>query len=151
MVRHEKYADSPRRAYAGQIHNLGDSNTVIRVALMDSSFSTDRTSDAVWADVSADEITEADNDGYTAGGQEITSKQLTQSSYTTTFDGADVTWPNSFINAYYAVVYNDTPTDNTNKDLLTIIDFEGEEVSENGDFTISWDASGIFQVDTDSA
>ena len=56
------------------------------------------------------------------------------------------------ITAGYAVVYDATPAADADKALLTLIDFEGEEVSEDGDFVIDWDdTNGIFQVDTNPA
>lgn len=56
-------------------------------------------------------------------------------------------WTDSTITAGYAVVYHDTGTASTST-LLTLVDFEGEQSSDAGDFTISWDASGVFTVST---
>ena len=148
MVSHDKYANSPRRAYAGVIDDLGDDGTDVRLALMNDSFTVDLEGDEVWADVSAAEIDEEENDVYSAGGNEVAAKSLTQAGAVVTFDGDDVVWPESTITASFAVLYNATPADDAEKDLLTVIDFEGEEISENGDFRVEWDDAGIFEVNT---
>lgn len=149
MVTHEKYANSPRRAYAGELNDdIGDSGTDIRVALMTDNFTIDRSADEVWGDVNDDEIDEDANDGYSAGGQTITGRSLTEDSLEVLFTGDDVVWENSTITAYYAVVYNNEPASASEKDLLSVIDFEQEESSDDGDFRIEWAEDAIFEADT---
>lgn len=148
MVTHNQFGDSAKRAYNGLVNDLSDnSNTQINVALMASSYTPDRANQSVWADISADEIDPANNDQYSAYGKEITNKTLTQSSNVTEFDGDNVTWSSSSITAYYAVIFDETPSDDSDKTLLSVVDFEGEQTSSNGDFTIDWDTNGIFSVD----
>lgn len=141
MVLHTKYGSAPENAYRGNITNLNDTASDIRVALLTSSHTKATNTNTVWADVSANEAS-GSNGVYTSGGQQIPSISCAHDgSGTTVFDGGTVTWANSTITASYAVVY-DAATGN----LLSLVDFEGSESSENGDFTIEWDTNGIFTV-----
>jgi len=87
--------------------------------------------------------------GYTAGGATLASKTINYdtSSNTLTLDAADVTWPSSTITARYAVIYDSTGTDETSA-LIAYVDFGADVVSTNGDFTLSWNASGIVTLAT---
>ena len=143
MVLHENYADAPNRAYTEQLGEIGGTATV-KVALLSAAHTKDVEGNETWDDVSADEVT---GTGYDAGGQEIANDSLIRTGANTVYDGDDVLWSDSTIDAGHAVVYEDTGTDTTSS-LLTHIDFEGEESSENGDFEITWDAAGIFEIQT---
>lgn len=147
MVLHDMYSDAPNRALDG---TLGDVTTAdVNVALLDDSHTKDLDANEVFDDLSADEIsnTGSNDSGYTAGGETLTTASLSRSSTVTTFDADDVTWGSSTIDAGHAVVYEDTG-DDTTASLITHVDFEGEQSSDNGDFTISWDSNGIFEFDT---
>ena len=140
MVEHNAYGNSARRAFAQMVNDLGDGATTVNVALLEVGHTPDLSGDEVFGDVSEDEVS---GTGYDAGGEEITNKTLTEAGGTTTFDGDDVTWEESTIDAGYAVVYEDS-----SGSLLTLVDFEGEESSDNGTFEVSWHNDGIFQVTT---
>lgn len=147
MVLHDMYADAPHRAFDG---TLGDVSTqTIKVALLDSAHTKSLTGNEVFSDLSADEITNtgSNDTNYSAGGQELTTVTLTRDGTVTTFDADDVTWESSTIDAGHAVVYEDTGDASTST-LLTHVDFEGEQSSDTGDFTIEWHDDGIFQLDT---
>lgn len=60
----------------------------------------------------------------------------------TSFSAANVTWSNSTITARYAIIYDNTPA--SNKPLIAYIDLINDQSSNNGNFTITWDQSGIF-------
>jgi hypothetical protein len=83
--------------------------------------------------------------GYTAGGQALANVAVT----TVTTDGAkfdadDLTWTASggSIEAAYAIIYNDTDTDDP---PVAFIDFDGTQTATDGtDFLLVWNASGIF-------
>ena len=83
--------------------------------------------------------------GYTAGGQALAG--VTVTTITTNdakFDANDVTWTASggAVTASYAIIYNDTDTDDP---PVAFIDFGGSESASDGtDFIIVWNASGIF-------
>lgn len=124
----------------GAINDLSDnSNTHIKVMLLTSSASPDQ---ETWED-KADVTNEVSGTGYTSGGAELTNKSISESTKVTTFDADDVTWSSSTITARYAVIYDDTPTYDTDKKLIAYIDFGEDKSSENGDFTLQWDADGI--------
>lgn len=82
--------------------------------------------------------------GYTTGGATLASKTLTGTT-TVTFDAADVTWSSSTITARAAVLYQDTGSAATDR-LISYIDFGSDQISVNGNFTIQWNASGIFSL-----
>lgn len=83
--------------------------------------------------------------GYTAGGETLANVAVsTVTTNDASFDADDVTWTASggSITASYAVIYNDT---DTNDPPLAFIDFDGSQSAGDGtDFKIVWDASGIF-------
>ena len=152
MTLHDKYESAPRRAYEGEINDLTDSGTTLRVALLDVNHEPNLTGHETWADVSADDIdnTAANSTGYTAGGETIDNLAWSSSDRVSQLDGDDVSWDVSTIDAGYAVTYDDTPVADADKSLLTLIDFEEEMSSEDGEFTVDWDATnGIFRIDTD--
>lgn len=144
MVIHEMYGDVNRRAYSSEINDIGDGATSVRVALLESAYTPDMSAHEVWSDVSASEV--AESGGYSSGGEEIDTKSLSHENLETTFNGDNVVWPNSTITAAYAVVYDDTPAEDSDKSLISLVDFEVEESFEEGDFTIEWHADGIVQI-----
>lgn len=90
--------------------------------------------------------------GYTAGGATLGTKNAMTlaGAYTAgtnkfKIDAADVTWSTSTITARYAVVYKDTGSGATSP-LLCYIDFGSDQISSAGDFTITFNASGIAEV-----
>ncbi len=107
----------------------------IRVALLDTNHSFTATNNT-WADVSANEIS---GTGYTANGEALANKAVTQAS-TTKFDADDVTWSTGTFTAYHAVIYDDTLAGN---DLICSIDFGGAQTVSAADFQIVWDSAGI--------
>lgn len=83
--------------------------------------------------------------GYTAGGQALANVAVTTvTTNDAKFDADDLTWTASggSIAAAYAIIYNDTDTDDP---PLAFIDFDGSQSAGDGtDFKIVWNASGIF-------
>jgi hypothetical protein len=121
-----------------------DSDT-IKVALLSSSYTPNQDTHDYFDDVSANEVT---GTGYTTGG-------ITLSSKTSTYDGtnnvivldaADVTWSSSTITARYAVVYDDSGANAASKALIGYVDFGSDQSSTNGNFTITWDSTGIVRI-----
>ena len=117
----------------------------IKVALLTSSYTPAQTTHDYYDDVVANEVS---GTGYTAGGQALASKTVTQDTgnKVTIFDAADVTWASSTITARYAVIYDDTPSTNATKPLLGYVDFGSDQSSSNGNFTLTWDATGIIRL-----
>jgi len=116
-------------------------NDTIRVALLDNNHSNDVDNQEFFADVNANEVS---GTGYSAGGQALSNVSTSQDNTDDegVFDADNVTWGNSTISAYYAVIYKDTGNASTSP-IIGIIDFGGEKSSDNGDFTIDWDTEGI--------
>ena len=104
------------------------------------------TFDATHTTLAATGGTEVANaNGYTTGGATLGSVAVTTvTTNDAKFDANDVTWTASggAITASYAILYNDTDTDDP---PVAFIDFGGSESAGDGtDFKIIWNASGIF-------
>ena len=87
----------------------------------------------------------ANGDGYTTGGVALTNVAVTTvSTNGAKFDADDASWSatGSGITASYAIIYNDTDTDDP---PVAFIDFDGSQSASDGtDFLIAWSANGIF-------
>ena len=120
-----------------------DSDT-IKVALLSSSYTPDQDAHDYFNDVSTYEVS---GTGYTTGGITLSSKTATYDSATNVIvlDAADVTWSSSTITARYAVVYDATGTASTSA-LIGYVDFGSDQSSTNGNFTITWDSTGIVRI-----
>ena len=116
----------------------------IKVALLTSSYTPNQDTHDYFNDVSANEVS---GTGYTAGGNTLASKTATYDSGTNVIvlDAADVTWASSTITARYAVVYDSTGTASTSA-LIGYVDFGSDQSSTNGNFTITWDSTGIVRI-----
>ena len=121
-----------------------DSDT-IKVALVSSAYTPNQDSHDYYDDVVANEVT---GTGYTAGGATLASKTLTydSASNVVVLDAADAVWANSTITARYAVVYDDSGATNAQKALIGYVDFGSDQSSTNGNFTVTWDATGIVRI-----
>jgi hypothetical protein len=119
------------------------SSDVIKVMLCTSTYVPDQDAH-VYKDVSV--TNEVTGTGYTAGGATLASKTITYTAATNiiAMDAADVTWAASTITARYAVIYDDSPA--SSKPLLAYVDFGADQSSNNGNFTITWDANGILKI-----
>jgi len=109
---------------------------VIRVALMNNSHSFSA------GDNTFSNTNEISGTGYTANGEALASKAVTQAA-TTKFDATDVAWTSASFTAYHAVIYDDTLAGN---DLIGSIDFGGAQAVVSGTFTIQWHADGIITL-----
>lgn len=116
----------------------------IKVALLSSSYTPNQDTHDYFNDVSSFEVS---GTGYTAGGNTLASKTATYDSATNVIvlDAADVTWSASTITARYAVVYDSTGTASTSA-LIGYVDFGSDQSSTNGNFTITWDSTGIVRI-----
>lgn len=123
----------------------------IKVALLTSAYTPNQDAHVYWSDVNANEVS---GTGYTAGGATLTSKTpltFPGAVYNTTtnkvvLDAADVTWATSTITARYGIIYDDSPATAATKPLLGYVDFATDQSSSSGNFTITWNASGIFEI-----
>jgi hypothetical protein len=118
----------------------------IKVALLTNSYSPDQDAHNYLDDVVAYEVSGAT--GYTSGGATLANKTNTYNSSTNVIvlDADDVTWSSSTITARYAVIYDASPSTNATKPLIGYVDFGSDQSSSNGNFTITWDSTGIVRI-----
>jgi len=88
--------------------------------------------------------------GYSTGGYAFTNTNNSLSDDDTgdkaIFDIAeDASWPSSSITARYAILHDDTPT-NPADPLVGLFDFLADKTTENGTFTVQFNANGIMTI-----
>jgi hypothetical protein len=117
----------------------------IKVALLTNAYTPDQDVHNYLDDVVTYEVS---GTGYTAGGNTLANKTNSYNSSTNviTLDADDTTWSSSTITARYAVIYDATPATNATKPLIGYVDFGSDQSSSNGNFTITWDATGIVRI-----
>lgn len=117
----------------------------IKIALVSSSYTPNQDTHDYWDDVVANEVS---GTGYTAGGQALTSKSVSYDSASNVIvlDAADAVWSSSTITARYAVIYDDAGATTAQKVLLGYIDFGSDQSSTNGNFTVTFDSTGIVRI-----
>lgn len=96
-------------------------------------------------DLNANEVS---GTNYVAGGADLGTDTVTESSGTVTYDADDVTWAqhaSGFSNARYAVLYKDTGTASTSP-LIAYHDFGSDKGNVSGSLTLEMDASGILTL-----
>lgn len=118
----------------GELDLEGDT---IKVMLLDDSHTFSATDDVI-GDVDANEISGA---GYTATGDELIGKGVTQAA-TTKWDATDSDWASATFSAWHAVIYDTTAASN----LIASIDLGGEQAISGGTFTIKWHSDGIITL-----
>jgi hypothetical protein len=140
------YGPAIKNIMKGNIPDLSDPGTTIKVALMKSPFSFNQNHEN-WGQIKANECDDTD---YTAGGFTLTDKVVSYSNRVTTFD--TTANPKTFqwtaegnITATHAVIYHVGDSDATSY-LLCCIDFGGAQSSFAGKFEITFHTDGIFKV-----
>ena len=117
----------------------------IKVALFTNSYVPDATTDEFFSDISANEVT---GDGYTAGGETLTTKTVTvNGTGVVTFDADDVIWfegATGFINARFPVFYKDTGNPATSP-LFVFHDFTVDRDNDDNDLQLVISTLGIFR------
>lgn len=114
-------------------------NDTFKICLLTSTYTIDAT-DTQYTDLT-NEV--ANGNGYTTGGADLTSVEWAQTTGTLKFDAANVSWTSASFTARYAVIYNDTAT---NDELVCLIDFDEDKTVTSGTFTISFNEAGIFTI-----
>lgn len=95
-------------------------------------------------DFYADITNEVSGTGYTAGGNVLTTTEVTISGGVLTYDAADAQWASSTItDAMASFIYHDLVTD----ELVCLSDFVNVASSSGGNFDLQWDVAGIFTHD----
>lgn len=117
----------------------------IKVALLSNAYTPNQDTHDYFDDVSTHEVS---GTGYTTGGNTLASKTSTYDAGTNVLvlDAADVTWSSSTITARYAVVYDASGGSAATNPLIGYVDFGSDQSSSNGNFTITWDATGIVRI-----
>jgi hypothetical protein len=115
----------------------------LKVMLVTGAYTPDPDAHQFKSDVSG----EASGPGYTAGGQAITSKSVTQDNTDDegVFDAEDVVWSGTSITARGAVIYKDTGTASTSP-LVCYIDFGADKSTSGMDFKLQWSDEGILNI-----
>ena len=141
MAKHTLYSNI-MKVIADQGFNWA-SNETIKCALLHQDNDTGDPwdqADTVWGDVSGFDVTGAE---YSAGGQLLPTESNSTAlvGRVTQFKSThNPKWEASTIDATHAVLYIDGAT----KYLISMIDFEGEQSSVDGDFEISWTDAIVF-------
>ena len=119
----------------------------IKVALTTSAYVYDQDAHNYYNDVTNEFTTTG---GYTAGGATLANDTITYTGGTNVwkYDADDTVWSASTItNARVAVIYNATGGgSDATRGLIAYMDFGADTSSSAGDFTIAWNASGIFTI-----
>lgn len=120
----------------------------IKCILCSSSYTPNQDTHVFYSDITAaNELSTAD--GYTAGGMTLTTKTATYSATTNvvTLDADDAYWADSTITARYAVLYDgSTDAASTGQVLIGYVDFESDQSSASGTFTVQWSNAGIVAI-----
>ena len=118
---------------------------LIKIALITVSNVPDINVDDFWDDLQA---TEVSGTNYTAGGEALTTRTVTESGGTVTFNADDVNWVSNaggFADARHAILYFDS-TVNTTSNLIATLDFGVDKGNTTGDLTIEMDSLGIITL-----
>ena len=102
----------------------------------------DLTNDDYVDDVDGDEIS---GTGYTAGGKALTTCNISIAAGVIAFTADPIEWMASAFTADSCVFYYDTG-DPTTSPLIIHVDFDGDQTSLGGTFTLTPNASGIGTV-----
>ncbi len=118
-------------------------NDTIKVALCTSSYTPNQDTHQFFSDLTNEVV----GTGYSAGGATLGTKSKTYTGATnvSAFFAANAVFSTSTITARYAVVYKSTGTAGTSA-LIGYVDFGADVSSTGADFTITWDAAGIFTI-----
>ena len=137
----ELYAQFFENALRGNLDDLEDEEA-LECMLLDSNHTFDEEDEFV-EDISANEIDDAD---YSR--QSLTNVAVTQNTNEVNVDADDITFGDRVsISANYAVIYA-LNTDDDDSPLLFHVDFDGQEESVDGEFTLQVDDNGLFDVVT---
>jgi len=144
---HKLYTGAIYAALMGKVTDISAVGTSIKCCLLDDGYTFDQNVHVSYNDISADEISSAaPNVGYTTGGVALTSKTLTAADKTITFDSVDPSWATATFSYQYAVFYDDTPAADTDKMLLSVLDFGELKSVTAATCQIVLPTSGIFTV-----
>jgi hypothetical protein len=139
------YGNSVQNFFDGTETLDWDTNT-IKVSLHTSTYTPDRDADD-YHDDATNEV--ANGNGYTTGGQAITTPTVSFDSATdeTRLDADDPAWPASSFTARTAVWYKDKGGASSADPLIGYLPFGSDVTVSSGTLTIACDATGHFKLD----
>ena len=116
----------------------------IKVMLVTSAYTADQDAHTKRSDIT----NEVSGTGYTAGGSALANKTVTADNTDNegVFDADDLTWTTATITARGAVLYKSRGGASSADELLCYLDFGADKSSSAGNFTISWNAEGIINL-----
>ena len=117
----------------------------VRVALMATGHTSSASTNVGLASVISNEMSNTAGSAYVANGKTLANLEVTQESTHGKLDADDIAWTTASFTAFYAVLYDDTPTSPANP-LICSIDFGGGQQVTTGTFTIQWAAGGILTI-----
>ena len=126
-----------------EVHNLG--SDTLKVGLIDNS-TAPTAADATprWALYVGNEVSADGN--YTANGETLSNVDWSEAGGVSTLDADNVSLAqdgSGFDNAYWAIVYNDTAT---NDEAICFVELGGPVSEQAGPVAINWNDSGIFTL-----
>lgn len=124
--------------------NIDLENDTIKLALVDG-YTPNIDTHQNWDDVSSSEVSAT---GYTAGGAALASGSVTVDTANdrAEFDATDEVWTiTGTLTADGAILYKDSGTASTSP-VIRYFDFGGDETTEDGDFTVQFNAEGVVQL-----
>ena len=130
--------------YNNFIDHLGEKlydmpNDTFKIVLLDDGH-TPSAAHVDYDDIKADEL--GNGNGYTTTGASLASVTWTETGGVATFDAANVQWAGANFTSRYAVIYDDTVSD----ELVCLIDFTENKQAGNITFEVRFAASGIFTL-----
>ena len=129
---------------ANGVHNLG--SDTFKVGLVDETIPVPVAGsvEPEWTDFSDNEVS---GTGYDAGGATLSGTSTSEADGVTTFDDTgNVSWSQNGAgptNIYWAILYNDSAA---SKECVGFLDMGGPVSLQDGDVSITWNASGILTV-----
>jgi hypothetical protein len=118
-------------------------NDVLKVCLLTSTHTPDQTHE-FYGDLDNEVV----GDGYTIGGETLTTVSWTTSAGVATSDADDPTWTTATFTARYAVIYDDTVASDP---LICLYDFGEDKTVNYGTFTLYFNANGILRFRHETA
>jgi len=132
-----------------KVHDLANGADTIKVTLH-TAYTPDIDAHQVWADTGVSSTEYSTADGYTAGGKTLANQAITadDGNDLAYFDADDAVWTAlgtlTPATPSDAIIWNDTPTSPADP-LIGYVEL-GVKATNGGDYTVSWNASGIFEI-----
>lgn len=133
------YANLMELAFNEEIDLVGGTDNTF-VGLTSSSYVPNQDTHDYYSDIT-NELSTAG--GYTAGGQQLTSDDITQTNNVIKWDATDPSWTSATFTARFAFYYAET---GANDVLISFVNFGADETVSAGTFTIVHDAAGIWTM-----